>query len=405
MFARKVALVLALIGAPLVASAPAMAQMTPTNTGDQSELGIHMGGFMLYPTLDVSGQYNDNVFAVDTGAKSDFSWDVHPGLRLESTWTHYLIALTAEYDLRRYDSLTQEDTDNYLFGANTQIDLGSDSQLTAKTEYARLSELPGNTNVTTNAAKPTNYFRWDSAADVKHVFDRLQLDVGGEYTTLRFQNTPAVGGGTILEVDRNRNVAGVFADAGWQFSPGYQAFGRVTWNDRSYELTVSKFRDSDGYEADAGVRVQLSHLVDGQFYLGYLQQNYKALTDVGGLDFGAQLHWSATRLTDVNLTASRSIEETDEAGAIAYFDSQVELDVTHQLTRSVTLNAGVMYNNDDYRGVVRNEDIFGATVGVDYHFRPEVHLVADYRYTTRDSNVPGTNYGQNIVEAHLKLAL
>ena len=168
---------------------------------------------------------------------------------------------------------------------------------------------------------------------------------------------------------------------------------------------MSHFRDSNGYEADAGVRVQLTHLVDGQFYLGYLQQDYKALSDVGGLDFGAQLHWSATRLTDVNLTATRSIEETDEAGAIAYFDSQVELDIAHQLTRSITLNAGVTYNNNDYRGVVRNEDIYGATVGIDYHFRPEVHLVADYHYTTRDSNVPGTNYDQNLIEAHVQLAL
>ncbi|MEI9995405.1 MAG: outer membrane beta-barrel protein [Rhizomicrobium sp.] len=381
-------------------------QIAPTNVGPESELGIHLGGFMLYPSLDLSGQYNDNVFAVDTGAKSDVSWDVHPALRLESTWTHYLVVLKAEYDLRRFDTLTQENTDNYLFGGETKFDLGSDTQFDATSEYARLSELPGNTNVTTNAAKPTNYFRWNNAADIKHVFDRLQVDIGGAYTTLRFQNTPAVGGGTLFEVDRNRDVASAYLDLGYQFSPGYQVFARANWNQRDYELAVFKFRNSTGYQADAGVRVQLSHLVDGQAYVGYLQQDYKApLTNIGGVDYGAQLHWSATRLTDVTLDVHRSIEETDQVGATGYFATVASLDVSHALTRSVTLNANVAYTNNDYHGVVRNEDIYTAGFGIDYHFRPQIHLVADYQYNTRDSNVPGTNYSQNIVEAHLRLAL
>jgi hypothetical protein len=406
MVARKIVLLLAFSCLTAFATTPTIAQITPTNVGGEPELGIHMGGFMLYPSLDTSGQYNDNVFAVNAGQKSDFSWDVHPALKLESTWTHYLLAFNAEYDLHRYDTLTQENTDNFLFGGNTQFDLGSDTQFTAASQYARLSELPGNTNVVTNAAKPTNYFRWDNTADVKHVFDRLQIDIGGEFTTLRFQNTPAVGGGTIFSVDRNRDVANAFVDAGWQFSPGYQAFARVSWDQRDYEFLVSKFRDSNGYQADAGVRVQLSHLVDGQAYLGYIKENYKApLTSIGGFDFGAQLHWSATRLTDVTLDVHRSIEETDQLGASGYFSTVATLGVTHQLSRSVTLNANVGYNNNDYHGVVRNEDIVNASVGVDYHFRPQVHLVADYQYNTRDSNVPGTNYSQNIVEAHLKLAL
>ena len=35
-------------------------------------LGIHMGGFYLFPSLRNSLSYNDNVFATDTGEKSDF---------------------------------------------------------------------------------------------------------------------------------------------------------------------------------------------------------------------------------------------------------------------------------------------------------------------------------------------
>ena len=216
-FARKATL--ALLGAASLATTTIAAQgqvMTPTNIGAEPELGVHLGGFMLYPKLDIGGQYNDNVFAVNTGAKSDVSLDVHPSLRLESTWTHYLVALTAEYDLRRYDTYSQEDTDDYLVRLETQFDLGSSTQFGATSEYGRFSELPGNTNVATNAAEPTEYDRWDNHVDIKHIFNRLQAEVGGSFTTLRFQNTPAVGGGTIFSEDRNRDVAGAYADLGYR---------------------------------------------------------------------------------------------------------------------------------------------------------------------------------------------
>ncbi len=407
MSGRRVTLALAFFSAALLSAASAAADGLPsTNTGGETELGIHMGGFMLYPKLDISGQYNDNVFAVNTGAKSDVSLDVLPSLRLESTWTHFLVALTAQYDLRRYDKFTQEDTDDYVVKLETQIDVDSATQFAASTEYGRFSELPGNTNISSNAAEPTEYDRWDNHAGIKHIFNRLQGEIGGAFTTLRFQNTPAVGGGTIFSVDRNRDVASIYADAGFQFSPGYQVFARASWNQRDYQLAVFKFRDSTGFDAVGGVRVQLTHLIDGQVYFGYLQQNYHApLTDIGGFDAGAQLHWAATRLTDVNLNVSRSVEETDEAGATGYLATIVSLDVSHQLTRSVTLNAGISYNNNDYHGVTQNEDIFGATLGVDYHFMPQLHLVADYRYTSRDSNLLSANYDQNIFEAHVGLAL
>ena len=384
---------------------PAFAQLTPVNVGPEPELGIHMGGFLLYPTLDVSGEYNDNVFAVNTGAQSDFSYHVRPEVDLESTWTHYLVSLKAEYDLHRYDVFSQENTNDYFVSGETKFDLGSDSQLDAMSQYAQLSELPGNTNVTTNAATPVTYLEWDNKADFKHVFNRLQVDLGGTYTTLRFSNVAAVGGGTLLEIDRNRDVTSGYADLGFQFSPGYQLFARGTWNERDYELASSDFRNSTGYEAVAGVRTQITHLIDGQAYVGYLSQDYSGFSQVSGLDYGLQLNWSVTPLTTIVADVTRSIEETDEAGASSYFATIASLGVTHSLTRTITLNANFSYQKNDYQGIVRNEDIYGATVGADYELTPHFHLAADYKYTTRESDIAGTSYDQNLVEARVRLAL
>ncbi len=399
-------LALAFCSLVAVCTTSAMAQIAPVNVGPEPETGIHLGGFMLYPTLDVGGQYNDNVFAVDTSAQSDFSYEIHPALDLESTWTRYLVALKADYDLRQYSKFTSENTSNYLFSARTEFNLGSNSLVDASSEYARLTELRGNTNFTAGAAKPTNYNRWNNLFDFKHVFNRLQADLGGSYTTLRFENTPAVGGGTILEVDRDRDVASGYVDLGYQFSPGYEIFTRGTWNQRDYRLAISQFRNSSGYEAVGGVRAQLTHLIDGQAYVGYLSQDYKGFTKtVGGFDYGLQLNWSLTRLSTITAAVSRSIEETDATGASSYFATDASLGVTHALTRTVTLNAAFSYNNNKYQDIARNENIYGATAGIDYGLTPHFHLVADYRYSTRSSNTVGAKYNQNLIEAKVRLAL
>lgn len=405
MFGRDVTLAVCSLVLVAAASVPAWAAITPVNTGPAPETGIHMGGFMLYPELTVGGQYNDNVFAVNTGAQSDVSLDVHPSLRLDSTWSHLLISLKAQYDMTRYNKLSQQDTDDYLGRFETKFDLDADTQLDATTEFGHFSELPGNTNITANAAQPTEYNRWNSTIGIKHVFNRLQIDVGGDFTTLRYSNTPAVGGGFIFSSDRNRDVADAYADLGYSFGRGTQVFTRATWNQRDYSLLVSKFRNSSGFEVVGGIRLELTNLISGQAYVGYLQQDYKTLSSIGGFDYGAQFDWFVTRLTTVSIDVHRSIEETDQVGGVGYFATGASLSVMHQLTRSVTLEANVEYTNNDYRGVSRNEDIVSASVGAKYHFMPQLTLGLDYTHSTRDSNVPGTNYSQNRVELGLKLAL
>lgn len=402
---RKVTLAACTVGLAVVMSVPAAAELVPVNSGAPPETGIHMGGFMLYPALTVAGKYNDNVFAVNTGEQSDVSLDIRPSIRLESTWSHYLLALKAEYDMQRFNKFSQEDTDDYLVGGEAKFDLGANTQVDITSEYAGLSEMPGNTNLVAAAAEPTEYQRWHSAADIKHVFSRLQTDIGGSFTTLRFQNTPATGGGTILSEERNRNVAAAFLDVGYQYGRGTEFFLRGTWNDRSYRFLVSKFRDSNGYEAVAGIRLQLTNLVSGQAYVGYMQQDYKALTDISGVDFGLKLNWSATRLTTVSAEVNRSIEETDQIGAVGYLSTSAALNVSHELTRSVTLHVSAFYTNNDYRGVVRNENIYGATVGAAYHFMPQMALAVDYTHTNRATDIVGADYGQNVVEARLRLEL
>lgn len=398
-------LALALCGLYLTCAPAAQAQMNPANDSSEPDTGYHVGGMMLYPTVSVSGAYNDNVFAVQTGAKSDFSYEVRPAVSLQTTMARYLFALNAEYSHRGYAKYTGENSDDFLFGGKGAFNVASSTMIEGSTEFARLTEARGDTNLPAAAAKPTNYYRWASAADIKHVFVDLQAELGGTYTTMRFDNSPAVGGGTIQEVRRDRDVTGEYLDLGYQFSPGYQVFTRGSLNQRQYRLSVSDFRNSHGYEAVGGVRAQLSHLVEGQAYIGYLSQHYGSFSkDVGGFDYGLKLDWDMTPLTKVKADVSRSIEETDQLGSPSYFMSAVTIGIEHTLTRSITLMVGGGYANNKYQNIARNEDVYSATIGVQYAFTPRLSVAANYKYASRNTTIAGANYDQNIFEIRLNWA-
>jgi hypothetical protein len=379
----------------------------PVNTGPEPDTGILLGGWMLFPKLNVGGIYNDNVFAVPNNTKQDFIFEAEPSVDLETTWTHYLIALRAEDDLQQYAKYTSENLNDYLFSGEFKFDLGADTQVDANSEYARLTEVRGDTNLTSGAAKPTNYDRWYNSLNIEQAFSQFIVQLNGSYTTLRFFNVPAIGGGTIIEDDRDRNVSTAALDLGYNFDSNTQMFARATWDERDYTLASFDFRNSHGYQADVGMRLNLTSLIVGQAYVGYLQEDYQPplVHDIGGLDYGAQLDWYPTDLTTVDLAGYRSIEETDQVGATAYLANTAALNVTHSLTQAITLNAGISYANNDYKGVTRVENIYAAVVGVDYGLTAHLHLTGDYTYTHRASDVAGADYGQNVVEIHARLAI
>jgi hypothetical protein len=379
--------------------------IVPVNTGPAPETGIHAGGFMVYPTLDTAGQFNDNVFAVNAGAKSDYSLDLHPGVYVASTWTNFLLGFNAQYDWHAYDRYTSQNTTNYLFNVEAKADLGERSQIDLVSEYDRLDELPGNTNITANAAEPTTYFRWNNTADFVKEFSAFQLGLGGFYTTFRFEDTPAVGGGIIDEEQRNRDNAGGYVDLAYSLTQSYQIFARGTYNTRDYTETVSDFRNSTGYEADAGVRTALTSLISGEAYLGYISQDYKGFSTVSGADYGLQLNWNVTPLDTVVANTSRSIQEADEVGASSYFETDAALGLNHSLSHTVMLNLQFLYTNNDYQGVPRQENIYSVGAGADYELTPHFHLAAQYRYSTRSSNIAVSDYSQNLIEIRARLAI
>src|SRR6201999_4406005 len=121
----------------------------------------------------------------------------------------------------------------------------------------------------------------------------------------------------------------------YEFSPGYSLYAQSSYENRAYELPIDRFgvdRNSTGYTVNGGLSFVISHLIVGDVFLGYEKELYKGvLKDVGGLDFGGEVHWYATNLITVNLKASHAITDTTTAGNSASNDETVTLSADYEL--------------------------------------------------------------------------
>ena len=58
-------------------------------------LGLHLGGFYVFPSLTNGISYNDNVFAADNNEEGDFLYTLEPQVAVRSDWNRHAVGLAA----------------------------------------------------------------------------------------------------------------------------------------------------------------------------------------------------------------------------------------------------------------------------------------------------------------------
>src|ERR1700704_136768 len=73
-------------------SPPPPGEAQPDNVPADSELGIPLGSFRLFPTLDVRAGYDTNVFASSAGQQTGSAYEaIRPSLDVRSDWNNHML--------------------------------------------------------------------------------------------------------------------------------------------------------------------------------------------------------------------------------------------------------------------------------------------------------------------------
>jgi hypothetical protein len=356
---------------------------------DYQAAGIQVGGFTIYPKVALSGAYDDNVFAVQSGTQGDFIFRVAPEVDFQSNWSRDSLSGYARVSQDEYARFSSEDATQYGAGLAGKLQFG-DSDLTSGVDYGHYvmpRSLSNNLGIST---KPIQYDYTAANAQLATEFTRLRLSLRVDDENYDYQNGVTNAGALVNAQFQNHNGLILTGKAELAVSPDAAAYVLAKGNDQIYEFgppAVAFTQNSSGYEVDGGANFDLTHLLRGEIQLGYLSQTYASplFNPIDGLSGKAQLEWFPTELTTVTLVASRSVGQAVVVGSAGYLTSDGSLRVDHELLRNLIVSADGWVGRDQYNGINRSDTRSGVDLSADWLITRHVGVTFAYSYAGQAS--------------------
>ena len=334
-------------------------------------VGLRAGSFIVYPELELGLSYDDNVFATQNNTDSSAIYSVTPSVTVESDFGRHGLDFSAYSDSDFYSDESSEDNTEWGVGTGGYYDVSQSTQIAGRASYDSLTEARTSTDRVAGGSEPTEYDLLKGALQLNQRFNRFTASVGVEYWQYDYDDTPAIGGGTIDQDFRDHDRLNFPVRLAYDVSPDTGIFIRGAYNMRDYDQqppVTAVSRDSDGYDVGVGAFFDITNLVRGEVWAGYLSQEYDnpAFQDVDGLDFALQADWFATELTTVSGSIGRSVEESTSAGSSGHLDTNYQIGIAHELQRNIILTADSSYLDVEFEGIARDDETISAGVGVQY---------------------------------------
>ncbi len=149
----------------------------------------------------------------------------------------------------------------------------------------------------------------------------------------------------------------------------------------------------------------LTHLLQGEVFVGFAHQDFKSYANVDAVDYGAKLHWYATPLMTVHLTAARQFNDTTIGGASVTDDQTARLAIDYELLRSLILQAHFDFTDSRFVGTPRQDMLFETGLTAKYLINHYMSADAGYAWQRRSSSSAGQGFTDNLFQAGLHFQL
>jgi len=378
---------------------------------DYQAMGIHAGGFMVYPTMGVSATYDDNIyalpsnFAIPTGLKGPRGDEIYtfaPQVNFRSTWSRDSLAGYVRLSQDVYGDHPNEDATQYGAGLNGRVDLGSSTTVSAGVDYGHYV-APRGAATTEVTLKRVEFDFTTLNAQIAHEFNRIRLSARYDHQAYDYMNAESTTGSVVPEKVFNHTIDAGTGKAEYAISPNTALFVEAVFNQRRYTDSPIFDQSSHGYDIGGGANFDISHLVRGEIEIGYLDQTYHAGTgDVKGLSTRTKVQWFPSGLTTATLTVLRTVNDSLIIGSAGFLTTDATFQVDHELLRNVIISGNVLTGEDQYQGISRTDNRWGAGLTANWLINRHIGLTAGYAYT--DVNSTGANRGSSFKDNRVSIS-
>ena len=354
------------------------------------ELGVSVGAFTLFPTLDVYAGYDNNVFATaaPTTASPVTVWK--PTLELRSEWLNHSLRLVAGGGFGFYPVASTQNFQNYVLQADGKLDIRNDFYLVGSIGVNRNTEALGTPNVSF-AQAPTVVDSVPVEFGLYQKFNRFFYQLTGRAARYWYYDYSTITSVGLPGSSRNRTEYAETLKLGYEILEGIDIFITPGLNQRIYTEMVNvagQQRDSTGYNLAVGGSIKVGSRTFLDASVGTTSQTYaSAGTSTSASTFQLGGNWNGYEPLTLRPVVSRSINESALANYQNYVSTVVGVDWVYDVHYPWKAIGGLSYNTADYNPVPgtgtnpRTDYFVKGSLGALYEVRPQYSIGPVYEYT------------------------
>jgi hypothetical protein len=407
-----------IVGAPFGTSVP-VTTSEPTVTGgvarsDDQELGVKVGGFYLFPQIELNGGYDSNVFAQNSslGTTGSLYTTIAPTFDLRSNWQNHQLRFLAGAGFGFYPSAPTQNYVNYNLLADGKLDIDYDFYAAGSAALLRTTEALGTPNAVA-ASAPTVQYAAPLNLGFYKKFNRFFVNGTANATKYWYEDYSTITAQGLPAASRERTEYAESLKFGYELTEDFSVFVAPTINQIRYLQTIDSAgqnRNADGATVGVGATWKLNEISILEGSIGYTQQNNQSgLGNTGAYTFGLFGTWTGYAPLTLRPNITRSINQSALTNYSAYVSTLAGLDFNYIIHDAWTMVGGVSYNTADYTVVPgsgappRTDTYLRGQIGLLYTLRPQVQIGPMFEYSSGSSTDPvnGPSYQRQIVSVRL----
>ncbi|OFW97526.1 MAG: hypothetical protein A3D94_14660 [Alphaproteobacteria bacterium RIFCSPHIGHO2_12_FULL_66_14] len=380
----------------------------------REELGITMGAFTLFPSIEILGGYDDNVFATSAPATGSLFTVIKPQLELKSEWLNHSIRLLASGGFGLYASAPTQNFENYTLLAEGKLEIKQDFYVTGKIAAIRATEALGTPDVSF-AQAPTVVDSIPIEVSLYQKFNRFFYQLTGAAVRYWYYDYSTITAAGLPGTSRDRTDYEERIRLGYELFDGTSFFIAPGLQQRVYTQFINaagQQRDSTSWFFNVGATTDLGPKSKLEGFIGYQSLSYIADgTSTGSTTFGLTGSWNGYEPLVLRPQILRSINETALTNYQNYVSTTIGVDFTYDVHGPWQAVGGTSFNSADYTPAVgvanvnpRTDYFLKGSIGVMYSLRPQVQIGPLYEYTTgwsTDVAAGGPSYTRNMLSIRL----
>lgn len=387
----------------------------PGASSTVNELGIAIGAFTLFPTLDVQVGYDNNVFATTSPATGSPMTIVRPTLELRSEWLNHQLNFTAGGGFGFYPAANTQNYQNYLLQVDGRLDIRNDFYVTGLVAVRRATEALGTPNATL-ATAPTVVDTIPLQLGLYQKFNRFFYQLNGNATRYWYQDNSLISVGGLPAASRNRAEFEEKARFGYEVVEDYLALWvSPGMNQIMYDEFVNvagQQRDSRGWNVNFGATWKPGPKSSLEGYVGYQTLSYVSDgTSTGASAFGLTGSWNGYAPLVLRPQIVRTINQSAYSNYQNYVSTTYGVDFTYDIHDAWQAVGGISYNTADYTVVPgvqnvnpRTDSFWKGSIGLLYSVRPQVSVGPLYEHSagwSTDTINGGPSYTRDMISIRL----